>query len=142
MQNKSSRNPNGVCFLEADSSVDKPIIVSGSVFDVNTERNEFTVQVYHDDYRNFSYDDWETIVFETNEQAQALIDRLPKKGERVYRVDKVAKKMIFDTVECYVMPYIHFKSGAKARGEEIDKSYYASKERAFSVLDRLKKTGK
>ena len=138
----NQKDSNSVYFLEADSFSEKPTIGFGIILDVKTERRKFTVQVYHDDYRNFSYDDWETIVFETHEQAQALIDRLPKKGERVYRVDKVAKKMIFDTVECYVMPYIHFKSGAKARVEEIDKSYYASKERAFSVLDRVKKTGK
>lgn len=110
-----------------DASKTKPVIETGQLCDFNVSLREFTVQVSQNDYRNFKINDCDEIVFTTQEDAKAKIDKLPIVGQKVYYVRKKQKAVTEEVVSKYIDTDMYFQSEEKVDITSIEKRYSLTK---------------
>lgn len=138
MSKETGRNPKGVYFIDSRILMPKPFVAYGTVFELDEEHSNFTVQVYHDDYRKFKIRDFCTIVFVTKEEAQALVDQLPAVGQKVFMIQESWMIVREEVVAYYDIPQVYFKSGISMYVYELGETFFTKKEEALAALEALK----
>ena len=98
MSGQKSRSSSVMYFLSSNSSKPGVFIESGCLYNINNNTKEFTVAVYHDDYRKFRIRDFEVIVFKSKQEAQDKINSLPKVGQRVFYLMRDKRMAVAKTV--------------------------------------------
>lgn len=128
-----------VFFLDGRNAVNKPRVISGKVTNFDIENNQFTVTLHSGVKMTFSIADWDEIVFGSREKAQAMANKLPKVGMVAYLLDEDKKKITFEVVAYYSIPYVYFKNGASALVSEFNKTFFAQATMAITRLEKIKK---
>ncbi len=139
MSNERNRDQKNVYFIDSRIMTPKPFVVSGTIYDVGEKRAEFIVQVSQSDFRRFRIRDFYLTVFTTEEEAQALIDKLPIMGQKVYVIEENWLRVRKTTVDYYDIPKIYFKYAESEYIYEIGKKFFTDKDEAFAALEALKK---
>lgn len=129
-------NQGTVYFLDYDTSVLKPIIKCGCLWDVKADQNEMTitVEVYHDERYKFNYKDNHVLFFEDCKEAEALLAKLPEKGQKVYCLKKSNDMVTEEKCDGYALPYMLLKSGEKRKIADAGITFFLDKEDACKAM--------
>lgn len=127
MEDKRLQNNNRAYLIVSRFSRSKPFVQPGFFLNVNKETGQFTVVVYHDDYRSFCVDDIGKSVFYTWDEADEFIDKLPGVEQTVYLLDSDGN-FTEDVVDYFDVPNMHLKSGKMVLITEVGHSVFASKD--------------
>ena len=138
MLNEAKRDQKVVYFVDSRIMTPKPFVTIGTIYDVDEKHAEFTVKINHNDYRKFRIRDFQVIVFTTEEEAQALVDKLPAAGQKVYIVEENWLRLREAIVDYYDIPQIYFKYSKNEYVYEFGKKFFTDKDEALAALEELK----
>ena len=130
----------GMIFLRYDASIPKPIAMFGQFLYGNADAGTFTVQVYHDEYELFHFNDFGVTVFSESqaETVDKLLEKLPKKNQTFYIVHRWKDMVEICTCTGYSLPDMCYKDAdgveQKVPITEAGKNFFINKEVACAEL--------
>lgn len=136
MSSENQRKIKNMYFIDSRAMEQKPFIEAGSVYDVDAKSGSFTVEVSDDDHRQFKISNLGEIVFQTFDEAQELLSKLPKVGQTIYCIETGKRKIMEQIVKCYSALYIMFESGKSVHVTDASKTFFLNKDEARAALKR------